>query len=240
MLKINPKLVVVTMPAFGMTGPWRNGRAYGSTLEQASGLPTVQGFEHDPPSMSHIAFGDPIGGLNGATSLLLGLMHQKNTGEGQHVDLAQVQCMLPMAAPSIVEQSATGTTAPRIGNRHPHYVPQGCFPALGEDQWITISVRNDDDWQALCKAMRRADLAADPQLKTAHGRRQHEDMIEAEIAKWTSIVRPDSAMVKLQAAGVPAGIAKNCRWTSRMIRTFSRSATGNRSTRRSSARTCCR
>jgi crotonobetainyl-CoA:carnitine CoA-transferase CaiB-like acyl-CoA transferase len=208
MLKINPKLVVVTMPAFGMTGPWRNGRAYGSTLEQASGLPTVQGFEHDPPSMSHIAYGDPIGGLNGATSLLLGLMHQKNTGEGQHVDLSQVQCMLPMAAPSIVEQSATGTTAPRIGNRHPHHVPQGCFPAMGEDQWITISVRNDDDWQALCKTMRRPDLAADPQLKTVHGRRQHEEMIEAEIIRWTSIVRADSAMVKLQAAGVPAGIAK--------------------------------
>lgn len=208
MLEINPKLVVVTMPAFGMTGPWANGRAYGSTLEQASGLPTVQGFEHDPPSMSHIAYGDPIGGLNGATSLLLGLMHQRNTGEGQHIDLSQVQCVLPMAAPSIVEQSATGTTTPRIGNRHQHYVPQGCFPALGEDQWITISVRNDDDWQALCKAMRRPDLAADPQLKTAQGRRRHEDMIEAEIAKWTSIVRPDSAMVKLQALGVPAGIAK--------------------------------
>lgn len=208
MLKINPKLVVVTMPAFGMKGPWANGRAYGSTLEQASGLPTVQGFEHDPPSMSHIAYGDPIGGLNGATSLLLGLMHQKNTGEGQHVDLSQVQCLLPMAAPSILEQSATGTTAPRIGNRHPHFVPQGCFPALGEDQWITISVRNDDDWQALCRAMRRPDLAADPQLKTAHGRRQHEDMIEAEVIKWTSIVRADSAMVKLQSLGVPAGIAK--------------------------------
>jgi crotonobetainyl-CoA:carnitine CoA-transferase CaiB-like acyl-CoA transferase len=124
------------------------------------------------------------------------------------VDLSQVQCVLPMAASSIVEQSATGTTAPRLGNRHPNFVPQGCFPSLGEDQWITISVRNDDDWQALCRAMRRADLAADPQLKTAHGRRQHEDMIEAEIRTWTSMVRPDSAMVKLQAAGVPAGIAK--------------------------------
>jgi crotonobetainyl-CoA:carnitine CoA-transferase CaiB-like acyl-CoA transferase len=208
MLKINPKLVVVTMPAFGMSGPWRNGRAYGSTLEQASGLPTIQGFEGDPPSMSHVAFGDPIGGLNGATSLLLGLMHQKNTGEGQHIDLAQVQCLLPMAAPAIVEQSATGATAPRLGNRHARFVPQGCFPTLGEDQWITISVRDDDEWQALCRAMRRPDLAADPQLKTAHGRRQHEDMIEAEIRKWTGIVRPDSAMVKLQAQGVPAGIAK--------------------------------
>jgi crotonobetainyl-CoA:carnitine CoA-transferase CaiB-like acyl-CoA transferase len=208
MLKINPKLVIVTMPAFGAKGPWSNGRAYGSTLEQASGLPTVQGFDGDPPSMSHIAFGDPIGGLNGATSLMLGLMHQRNTGEGQHIDLAQVQCMLPMAAASIVEQSASGTVGTRIGNRHPHYVPQGCFRALGEDQWITISVRDDSDWQALCRAMRRPDLAADPQLKTVHGRRQHESMIEAEIEKWTSMVRPDSAMVKLQAEGVPAGIAK--------------------------------
>src|SRR3954452_22024748 len=162
MHKTNPRLVVVTMPAFGMRGAWSGVRASGSTLEQASGLPSVTGREEDPPTMLHAALGDPVGGLNAAAALMLGFMHQKNTGEGQHIDLSAVEAMLPLLAPSIIEQSATGKTSPRIGNRHPLHAPNGCFPCLGEDQWITLAVRSDAEWQSLCGVMRRGDLAADP------------------------------------------------------------------------------
>ena len=206
--KINPRLVVVTMPAFGMSGKWSGVRAYGSTLEQASGLPSITGSPDDPPTMLHAAIGDPIGGLNAAAALLLGFMHQRTTGEGQHIDLSQVQCMLPLVAPSILEQSATGKTSERIGNRHPRFVPQGCFPCAGIDQWITLSVRSDAEWKSLCKAMRRDDLAQDASLKTAKGRSKDEDRIEVAIRHWLADVRPDIAMTTLQAAGIAAGIAK--------------------------------
>jgi crotonobetainyl-CoA:carnitine CoA-transferase CaiB-like acyl-CoA transferase len=208
MLKINPRLVVVTMPAFGMTGAWSGVRAYGSTLEQASGLPSVTGREGDPPTMLHAALGDPVGGLNAAAALLLGFMHQKNTGQGQHIDLSAVEALLPLVAPSIIEQSATGRTSPRIGNHHPQYVPNGCFPCLGEDQWITLAVRSDREWRALCEIMHRPDLAADPALATAEGRRAEEDRIEVAIRHWTVTVRPDLAMVTLQEAGIAAGVAR--------------------------------
>ncbi len=208
MLAINPRLVVVTMPAFGMTGAWSGCRAYGSTLEQASGLPSVTGRETDPPTMLHAALGDPVGGLSAAAALMLGFMHQKNTGEGQHIDLSAVEALLPMVAPSIIEQSISGRTGPRIGNRHPLFVPNGCFPCLGEDQWITLAVRTDEEWQSLCTIMRRPDLAADTALATADGRRREEDRIEVAIRHWTETVRPDLAMVTLQAAGIPAGVAR--------------------------------
>ncbi len=208
MLNVNPRLVVVTMPAFGMSGAWSGVRAYGSTLEQASGLPSVTGREGDPPTMLHAALGDPVGGLNAAAALLLGFMHQKKTGQGQHIDLSAVEAMLPLVAPSIIEQSATGRTGPRIGNRHLVHVPNGCFPCLGEDQWITLAVRDDGEWQALCGIIHRPDLAADPALASAAGRRVGEDRIEAAIRQWTTTVRPDLAMVTLQAAGIPAGVAR--------------------------------
>ncbi|HEU0084685.1 MAG TPA: CoA transferase [Bradyrhizobium sp.] len=208
MLKINPRLVVVTMPAFGMTGAWSGVRAYGSTLEQASGLPSVTGRDGDPPTMLHAALGDPVGGLNAAAALLLGFMHRNNTGEGQHIDLSAVEAMLPLVAPSIIEQSATGATGPRIGNRHPLHVPHGCFPCLGEDQWITLAVRGDQEWRALCEIMHRPDLAADSALASAEGRRAGEDRIEVAVRQWTMTVRPDLAMVTLQAAKIPAGVAR--------------------------------
>ncbi|MGP9813709.1 CaiB/BaiF CoA transferase family protein [Rhodopseudomonas sp. NSM] len=208
MQAINPRLVIVTMPAFGITGRWSAARAYGSTLEQASGLPSVTGRDGDPPTMQHAALGDPVGGLNAAAALMLALTHQKRTGEGQHIDLSQVECMLPMLAASIIEQSATGTTGPRIGNRHPRFVPSGCFPCAGEDQWVTLVVQSDAQWAALCGVMHRPDLAHDPALATAEGRRADEDRIEVAVRHWTSGVRPDLAMVTLQDAGIAAGVAR--------------------------------
>jgi crotonobetainyl-CoA:carnitine CoA-transferase CaiB-like acyl-CoA transferase len=208
MLKINPRLVVVTMPAFGMSGPWSGVRAYGSTLEQACGLPSVTGREEDVPTMLHAALGDPFGGVSAAAALLLGFMQQRNTGAGQHIDLSAVEALLPLVAPSVIAQSATGVSGPRIGNRHPRFVPNGCFPCLGEDQWITIAVRDDAEWQALCAVMHRPDLATDAALATADGRRAQEDHIEVAVRRWTQTVRPDLAMVTLQAHGVPAGTAR--------------------------------
>ncbi|HEY9216187.1 MAG TPA: CoA transferase [Ancylobacter sp.] len=208
MLAINPRLVVVTMPAFGMSGPWSGVRAYGSTLEQACGLPSVTGREGDPPTMLHAALGDPIGGVSAAAALLLGFMHQRNTGEGQHIDLSAVEALLPLVAPSVIEQSATGQSGPRIGNRHPRFVPNGCFPCAGEDQWITLAVRSDAEWQALCAVMHRPDLADDSRLASAEGRRAEEDRIEVAVRHWTATVRPDLAMVTLQAHGIPAGVAR--------------------------------
>lgn len=208
MLAINPRLVVVTMPAFGTTGAWSGARAYGSTLEQASGLPAVTGPATQPPTMLHVALGDPAGGLNGAAALLIGLTHQQATGEGQHIDLSQVQCLLPFVAPALIEYTATGKDPARLGNRHADYVPHGCFPCLGDDQWIVIAVRSDDEWRKLCAVMRRPDLAADAELTTAAGRRAHEERVELAVRQWTMIVRADPAMVSLQAAGVPAGVAE--------------------------------
>lgn len=208
LLKINPKLQVVTMPAFGMSGPWAAVRAYGSTLEHGAGIPTVTGREQDPPTMNHAVFGDPIGGLNGAVAAILGFIHQKKIGKGQHIDLSQVQGLLPLIAKYAVEQSATGTLRPRPGNRHNDYVPHGCFPCVGEDRWLTIAVRSDQEWQGLCKVMRRPDLAADQSLASVEGRRKNEDRIEDAIIKWSRMTQVDPAMAALQAEGVPAAVAR--------------------------------
>ena len=209
-----PDLVMVSMPAFGGSGPWRDARAYGSTLEHASGLPSVSGQADWPPTTNQLAYGDPIGGLNAAAAVLTALLHRRETGEGQHIDLAQVECMFPLVAPWILAQSATGSPGPRLGNRHPSMVPQGCFPCAG-DGWIAVSVTDDAAWAGLCRAIGRADLDADPALTTAEGRRVREAELEAALAAWTMGRDADAAMTALQAAGVAAGAV---RWPTSLVR----------------------
>jgi crotonobetainyl-CoA:carnitine CoA-transferase CaiB-like acyl-CoA transferase len=206
---MRPDLVMVSMPAFGATGPWREARAYGSTLEHASGLPSVAGAAGTPPVTSHLAYGDPVGGTNAAFATLIALLHRQRTGQGQHVDLAQVDCMIQFTAPWLIAQAATGAPLPRPGNRHPLHVPQGCYPCAAPDTWLVVAVTDDASWRALCGAMGRGDLAADAALATAAGRRAQEAALDAAIAAWTRDRDADAAMAALQAVGVAAGVCRN-------------------------------
>jgi crotonobetainyl-CoA:carnitine CoA-transferase CaiB-like acyl-CoA transferase len=201
---VRPGLVMASMPAFGSFNAWSECRAYGSTLEQASGLPSISGFPHDPPTMNQTAYGDPVGGFNAAAALIVALLHQQRTGEGQNIDLSQVECMLPLVAPALIEQSATGHAPPRAGNRHPVSVPHGCFRCAGDDAWIAIAVASDDAWRALTGLLGREDLAD----LTAIQRRAREDELETIVANWTRDKTADTAMMTLQQKGIAAGVAR--------------------------------
>lgn len=203
--QVNPSLVMASMSAFGAAGPWRECRAYGSTLEQASGLPRLMGEPGAPPTMSHLAFGDAIGGLNATCALLAALLHRKRTGEGQHIDLSQVECMLPFAAVPMMLQSVTGAVPERTGNRHPGQAPHGAFPCAGQDAWVLVAVADDAQWQGLCYAISRPDLLADPALRTLAGRQAQHGTLDDAIAAWTRQRDPAAAMAVLQAHGVAAG-----------------------------------
>jgi crotonobetainyl-CoA:carnitine CoA-transferase CaiB-like acyl-CoA transferase len=206
--KLNPKLVMMSMSAFGAGSMHRDCRAYGSTLEQGSGLPSVVGDANGPPVMSHTAFGDAVGGLNGCAAVLTALIHAKLTGKGQFIDLAQIECMMPFAAPWIIAHSIDGKSPMKYGNRHPDFVPHGCFPCAGEDNWVVIAVSSDAMWPKLAKLLGRADWASDAKLTTAAGRRVIESEIEVAIAAWTSAREPEEAMSVLQAAGIASGVAR--------------------------------
>ena len=199
--KVRPGLVMLSMPAFGSGNAWSSCRGYGSTLEQASGLPTITGFSDDAPTMNQTAYGDPVGGFNAAAALMVALLHQKATGQGQNIDLSQVECMLPLVAPALIEQSALGQTPPRVGNRHPAHVPQGCFRCSGEDQWLAVSAVDDAMWRALCRLLDRSDLGG----LTASERRAQQGALEEMISAWTADRKADETMFLLQSRGIAAG-----------------------------------
>ncbi|MER8467625.1 CoA transferase [Mesorhizobium sp. M1396] len=205
---LNPRLVMMSMSAFGADSVHRACRAYGSTLEQGSGLPSVIGDPDGPPVMSHVAFGDAVGGLNGCVAVLVALIHALKTGQGQFIDLAQIECMMPFAAPWITVGSMGGLPPPKYGNRHPQFVPHGCFRCAGEDNWIVIAATDEEMWQRLAVLIGRPEWATDASLKSDEARRAFEDVIEEGIAAWARNREADEAMSELQAAKVAAGVAR--------------------------------
>ena len=85
--QVRPDLVMVSMSAFGTGNAWSDTGTYGSTLEQGSGLTGPTGLPGTPPAMTHLAHGDPVGGLYGCAAALTALVHRQRSGQGQSVNL---------------------------------------------------------------------------------------------------------------------------------------------------------
>ena len=196
--EVNPALVMISMPAFGTDGPWSGYRAYGSTVEQASGLPHLSGTPEHPPTMMHVALGDPVGGLNGAAALLTALRAKKRTGRGQYLDLSQSQSLFPLGIQGILTQSATGEAPPRLGNRSPRHAPHGVYPCAGDDEWITIAVLTETQWRA---------FAAHSGIRgfgDTEDRLARADELDRDVAAYTKNQVAELLAGELQAVGVPA------------------------------------
>jgi crotonobetainyl-CoA:carnitine CoA-transferase CaiB-like acyl-CoA transferase len=198
-------LIMLSMSAYGSGNDWSDTRAYGSVLEQGSGLPSFTGGPDGPPMMAHLAYGDPIGGIYGGASLLTAIYHQRRTGRGQWINNTQIESMLPFTTPAVLTYQATGREPIRRGNRNATCVPHGMFACMGEDNWVALSVADDRGWQGLCSLMGRKDWAGDADLATVNGRRAREDEIEAGIKAWAHHMPRDMASAALQEAGVMAG-----------------------------------
>lgn len=197
---VKEDIILMSMPAFGSTGPWANFRAYGSTVEQASGLPHLNGDEHHPPAMLHVAYGDAVGGLNGAAALLTALRHQARTGKGQFVDLSQVEALFPLGVHGIMHYAVTGENPKRMGNRVSQAVPHGVYPCRNEETWIVIQVFDETQWASLQR------IVGEPlnNFADATDRLKRRDALDKALAGWTRDHEAQSLMNRLQEAGVPA------------------------------------
>ena len=156
---INPGLSYISMGAFGSAGPWAGFRAYGSTTEQAAGMPWLNGEAAWPPAMQHTAYGDPIAGLYAAAALLVALWGRAGNG-GATIDLSQVECLFQIAADGIIAQSATSVAPVRTGNDRVASHWRGCVRGAGEDAWLAVDLEDGLDVAKLRGVIGEGDLAA--------------------------------------------------------------------------------
>ncbi|MFT7597873.1 MAG: crotonobetainyl-CoA:carnitine CoA-transferase CaiB-like acyl-CoA transferase [Acidimicrobiales bacterium] len=199
---VNEQIVLVSMAGFGKTGSLRSHVGFGPIIEMMSGLMSLTGYgDDDVPYKTGISYGDPVGGLYASAAVVLALKQRDHTGSGRHIDLAQRETASSMAGPAFVAASLRREQPQHWGNRHPHFVPQGCYPLAGDDEWLVVSVRSDHEWRMVCELIGRPDLAD----WTAEHRRAEHDALDDAIAAWTSQQSGAEAQQRLQDAGVPAG-----------------------------------
>ena len=159
----NPQATLVRMPAFGLSGPWRDNMGFAQTMEQMTGMAWVTGFPDDQPRIQR-GPSDPNAGMHAAFATIVALAAREQSGRGHHLEVTMVEGALNASAEQVIEYTAHGVVLERDGNRSPGAAPQGLYPAAGDDNWLAISVETDAQWEALVHALGSPTWATDPAL----------------------------------------------------------------------------
>ena len=212
---VKPDLIMVSNTGYGHSGPWSNFGAMASALEPTHGTGAFMGYLDDDgsgrlrpgsvPNKVGNSYTDFLATWTALVSIMAALLHRSKTGRGTWIDLAMYQAGASFVGEGLLAYSYNGERTRRIGNRHQSMSPHGCYPCLGQDQWVTVAVRDDADWQAFCQAIDRTDLAANPEFATARQRLARQDELDEAVSQWTRQRTSYQAMETLQGVGVPAG-----------------------------------
>ncbi len=201
---VNPQIITLATSLMGQTGPLADFAGYGNLAAALCGFYEVVGWPDRPPAGPYLAYTDYTSNHLMLVAVLAALDHRRRTGEGQAIDLSQAEASLHYLAPQLAEVTANGRVPSRVGNADAHLCPHGVFPTAGDDTWVAVVAQDDVAWLALCGAMGRPDLAADPDLATVAGRQARRDELEAAVAAWTTDLTGFEVEERCQAVGVAA------------------------------------
>jgi crotonobetainyl-CoA:carnitine CoA-transferase CaiB-like acyl-CoA transferase len=218
---IKPDLIMVSNTGYGHSGPWSDFGAMASALEPTHGTGAFMGYlEQDEngsqapgqvPNKMGNSYTDFLATWTALAAVLACLLYRARTGRGSWVDLAMYQVGASFIGEGLLDFAYNGRRTRRLGNRHEHLAPHGCYPCMGNDSWVTLAVRDDWDWQALCRAIGQPGLTSDPRFADPLARHRNQDELDPIIASWTSAQGQYQVMEAFQALGVPAGPVLNAR-----------------------------
>jgi crotonobetainyl-CoA:carnitine CoA-transferase CaiB-like acyl-CoA transferase len=175
----NPKLVMLSISAYGQTGPYSKRAGFGTLAEAMSGYAHVTGQPDGPPTLPSFGLADSIAGLCGAYGVMVAL-HERDTisGLGQHIDLALYEPIMTMLGHHFVEYDQLGVVAGRLGSRLPFAAPRNVF--LTQDgKWVAMSCSAQSVFERACRSIGRPELITDVRFVDNQARTSNHDAIDA-------------------------------------------------------------
>ena len=207
--KINPGVIYYSSTNQGQTGPFRAQPGFGTQLASMAGFVHISGWPDREPAGPYGAYTDFISPKFGVAAIGAALEYRRRTGKGMHIDLSQLEVALQFIAPLILDYTANGRVAGRVGNRSRRAAPHNAYPCAGEDRWCAVTVFTDQQWLALRKAMGDPEWARAREFATLLGRKRNEERLDELLGRWTRRHDPHELMHALQKAGVPAGVVQS-------------------------------
>jgi benzylsuccinate CoA-transferase BbsF subunit len=206
--KERPDLVMISTCLNGATGPHRNYPGFGGQGSALSGFNHLTGWPDREPVGPYGTITDSLSPRYSALLLSSALLHRKRTGQGQHIDLSQVEGGVICLTEALVTYNANHEALGRIGNRARHAVPHGVFrcrdAADGRERWIAIAIHDDADWKKLVAVMDSPAWATDASLGAVAGRLARIGEVECHMEGWTRAHDARPLAERLQHDGIDA------------------------------------
>lgn len=206
MRRVNPEIIYATSAGYGRTGPYRARVAMGNTIDAAAGIFGLRDYgDGDSTAVSPDVHCDAVAALTIAFSVVAALYHKKKTGKGVYIDASMVEPAMLHIGEALMDYTINQRVQKSLGNRDAAKSPQGCYPCLGKDQWVTLTIASDEEWQTSADVMGKPEIAGEERFKTALGRLKSHDELDRLIADWTSKLTKFEVMDRLQKSGIAAG-----------------------------------
>ena len=205
---LNPSILMVSTCLMGQTGAARSLAGYGFHAGAIAGYYDITGWPDLPPDGPWTAYTDVVSPRFISALVMAALDHRRRTGQGQHIDAAQMEMGVQFLAPQIIDYNASGKIVSRNGNRSDVAAPQGAYPCAGDDQWCAIAVDTEQQWEDLRLTMGDPAWAGYDRFKSVEDRLSNHDEIDGHIGQWTMDKTAQEVMELLQSHGVPSGVVQ--------------------------------
>ena len=147
--QINPELIMCSVSGFGQDGPYAHHTSFDIIAQAQSGVMHKTGEPDGPPEYVGDYFGDPNAGIHGTLAICAALFHRAQTGEGQYIDVSQLESSITTVGEHLLAYQMNGRPPENVGNRHPVHAPHGAYPCARDDEWVTIAVTSDAEGKSL-------------------------------------------------------------------------------------------
>ena len=205
--QVNPRLIYCSVTGFGQTGPYASRPGYDFMIQGMGGLMSITGERDDlpggGPQKAGVAVADLMTGMYSTVGILAALHERANSGLGQHIDMALLDCQVAMLANQNLNYMTSGKAPRRAGNAHQNLVPYQVFAA--SDGHLIVAVGNDSQFRNYCRVIGMPELASDPRFATNPQRVQNREALVPVLTARMAEGARDMWLAELEAAGVPAG-----------------------------------
>jgi benzylsuccinate CoA-transferase BbsF subunit len=205
---VRPDLLMISMPLYGQSGPWARFAGYGHVLQAAAGFNHLTGWPDAEPIGTGIAYTDFLVPHIGAIALIAALDHRRRTGEGQYIDFSQFEAAIHALGTTVLEWTANGHEAIRMGNRDPEAAPHGCYRCK-DGRYVVISCFTEKEWEGFRAALGRPDWCDLERMRRSWQRLNEQKEIDRHLGFWCAELSANQVMKLMQENGVPSGIVKS-------------------------------
>jgi crotonobetainyl-CoA:carnitine CoA-transferase CaiB-like acyl-CoA transferase len=203
----NPRLVYCSISGYGQAGPSRDEAAMDLVVQSSSGLLSITGTSEGESVRCGYGVTDVTAGLFSVIGILLALRAREQTGHGQYVDVAMLDCMISTMSSNYMSYLGSGIVPQPMGTAFPTVVPYRAFHAA--DRSLAIAVGSEKLWAAFCRAIERPEIEAAPEFASNAKRIENRASLEELLTSVFAQRNAADWLERLQAAGIPSSLVRN-------------------------------